>query len=942
MEFFLGAFERDWEHRRATLLHELQMGEHEGIDWDRPRRGGVAHLPEEGAGRQQRGGRRPGSGSGPAFRGGTARPMPVRFAALARGSQPAVVKLASYGGGVRAAAMMSYASRRGELPVENERGEHITGKAALASQRGDWEHLFDNRATSRDVGMFEVTIADTLVGRGRQELVREILSAGFGDRRFVYAVEERNAGEIEVRGVVVLRDRNGERLTADAKAADIAQERFENSEVGCEAEARFRFRGHGNGVEFATARVRELVERVQGDVKDETGRVIQTFDQSGDLVQKEWRRELHSRKGRDVMHLIVSARAGTNATAFHGAVRDFLGEQFGGHRYIFALHDPADDPKETRQGGRRPHIHAHAIVTMRSETGERIQTSPQVFRQWRALMAEKAREHGIDMELTDRRDLASPPAYGRNQARPVSYVGRTEHEGTSRAAQARYDAKRANRHSAARWERSVGYAVEAAQAWGEVVRSDSDKAVSEFAAEQIGRLQAALRESQIDIEKFENSLSPTNLNANMIEPDKLIGAGETPMRAMTRPEFEAYGKRVEAVLAAVEASIEPAERKEFDEVAATAREVVNIRREYLELSERQGGIEPVEADRDDNGKQTSTRDEQHLQEVGGFQPTERDDGERRIEGRPSTDRDQQHNDGQASTSRDSPFDDAVARHGESAVREGDEILAEYDAAFHSLDRATDRYSTEYFRADISDDERAAVRADYFAESNRYDTLLQRYAREALDGNTYLYERSKGEESLLQALNDEAQVRASRRAIDMYDPTRNLPARQNDAQAVRAGDALFAQIDAAKRDVHRYYEPEARDIRSTGRSGRVEGEAEGVARIARLSEAEIRHADLLREAARAALDGNGYIRDMATIRHDLNNEIQLEIRRRAEAERGRHENVREAARPSESGDRTARVTQDHRADPPQQQVPRLRELEREVEERHHRTLEDRER
>ncbi|RVD24991.1 hypothetical protein EN742_35990, partial [Mesorhizobium sp. M4A.F.Ca.ET.020.02.1.1] len=138
MEFFLGAFERDWERRRAALLHELQMGEHEELDWDRPRRGGVAHLP---AGVGGRGGARR-QGRAVAFRGtGGGRPMHARFAALARGSQPAVVKLASYGGGIRAAAMMNYASRSGELPVENEKGERIIGKQALAELRGDWEHL---------------------------------------------------------------------------------------------------------------------------------------------------------------------------------------------------------------------------------------------------------------------------------------------------------------------------------------------------------------------------------------------------------------------------------------------------------------------------------------------------------------------------------------------------------------------------------------------------------------------------------------------------------------------------------------------------------------------------------------------------------------------------------------------------------------------------------
>jgi hypothetical protein len=421
---------------------------------------------------------------------------------------------------------------------------------------------------------------------GRDGFAREILLAGFGARRFVYAVEEKNAGEFEVSGVVVLRDPSGERLTADTKAAAIIQERFDNCDLRRDSEVRFRFRGYGNGVAFATARIRELVERVQGYVYDETGRTIENLEKAGDLVQKEWRRELHSRKGRDVMHLIVSARAGTHISAFHAAVRDFLGEQFDGHRYVFALHDPSDDPKERRQGGRRPHIHAHAIVTMRSERGERIVTGPQVFREWRASMAEKAREHGIEMEFTDRRDLASPPAYTRNQVRPVSYAGRTEHEGTSRAAQTRYGTKRANRHTVARSDCSIGYAVEAARFWAEVVRAAPGKAVRDFAAAQIGRLQMALRESQLTFGTFENSLNGKSLKANMVELGNVVAAGGNSMRTMTLTEFEAYEKRVEAVLATVEAAIEPVEKKDFDEIAKIAREVVSIRREYLELTER--------------------------------------------------------------------------------------------------------------------------------------------------------------------------------------------------------------------------------------------------------------------------------------------------------------------------------------------------------------------
>lgn len=61
------------------------------------------------------------------------------------------------------------------------------------------------------------------------------------------------------------------------------------------------------------------------------------------------------------------------------------------------------------------------------------------------------------MEMTDRREFGNPPAFARNQVRPVNHAGRTKHKGTSSAAQVRYDGKRANRHSAPKSWRSVGY-----------------------------------------------------------------------------------------------------------------------------------------------------------------------------------------------------------------------------------------------------------------------------------------------------------------------------------------------------------------------------------------------------------------------------------------------------------------------------------------------------
>jgi hypothetical protein len=545
MEFFPGTFEQEWERRRAMLLHEMQMGQTRQTEWDEPRRGGAARLSDEGSGGFGRARRRQGESRARWPRDGArsaGRSMRTRFAALARGSQPAVVKLASYSGGARAAAMMSYTSRGGELAVENERGERVLGKDALAEQRAEWEHLFDNRAASRDLGVFHVLIdaASLSSGVDQDDQLREILRSGFGDRRFVYAARERSDGELYVSGVVVLRDGSGERLTGDRKAAEIVQQRYDDTEAGRGVEARFRFHDYGNGVEWGTARVRELVASTDGEVRDDTGRLIADATQAGDLVQKEWRKELHSRKGRDVMHLIVSARAGTHASAFEGAVREFLGEQFAGHRYVFAVHDPALDPKEMEEGGKRPHIHSHAIVTMRSETGERIVTSPQLFREWRTLMAEKAREQGIDMELTDRREFASAPAYTRNQVRPVSYRGRTQHEGTNAASHARYQAKRSNELRPATSDHSRQYAAAAAQAWSDLAREKPGAPEGNFAVVQKARLEGAADANQIDIVFEDSKREGVKKAANMIEFDQIVNGEDGQMREMTRPEFEAY------------------------------------------------------------------------------------------------------------------------------------------------------------------------------------------------------------------------------------------------------------------------------------------------------------------------------------------------------------------------------------------------------------------
>ncbi|MDI6028976.1 hypothetical protein QBK99_22645 [Corticibacterium sp. UT-5YL-CI-8] len=828
MEFFPGAFEREWERRRVMLRHELELAKIEKSDWDEPRRGGVARIGDETLGGFGRARRREG-GSGGRWSGGgaaTGRSMRTRFGALAHGSQPAVVKLASYGGGGRAGAMMSYTSRSGELAVENERGERVLGKDALAEQRAEWEHLFDNRTASRDLGVFHVSI-DTASLRDdfdQDDQLREILRGGFGDRRFAYTARERSPDELDVSGIVVLRDGSGERLTGDRKAAEIVQQRFDDSDGGRDIKARFKFHGYGNGVEWGTARVRELVAGTEGEVRDETGRLISDAAQAGDLVQKEWRRELHSRNGRDVMHLIVSARAGTDGPAFEAAVREFLGDQFAGHRYVFAVHDPALDPKEAVEGGKRPHIHAHAIVTMRSETGERIVTSPQMFRDWRSVMAEKAREQGIDMELTDRREFASAPAYTRNQVRPVSYRGRTEHEGTSAAAHTRYQAKRSNEVNLAATDRSRQYAATAAEVWSELANEAGDAREGAFAMRQRGRFEELTDNTQNEGLFVDGANKSVQNITNMIELTEFVNGEDGKMREMTRPDFEAYETRVEAVLSSVEKTLDDMDRPDFDEIAAAAREVVDIRREYLELTERQ-------FDRDGGQEPRGSRDER-------------------------------------SEDPDAQWDAAVARFGLEAVEAANEALVKVSHYREGLERIEAGELPQSFLASY----RAGL-----------DREIYRAAEMAVDGdNQYMREAAKSDQDLQRVIH---QIELSR-----VEQTQSERGQNSDQEA--------ASIDAGA------------NRRTDGAPGGFHG----------ASEAE-QHRDPVRE-------------DRSTLEHD--DQIVEQPTTMPSEQRTRHPDDRSADRKPPVDAELAR------SDPPQQQVPRLRQIELELEERQDRDRDDRER
>lgn len=898
MEIFFGAFTSEWEQRRAAFLHEASLGPKRRSSADDEMKRRLRAMAELGGG----GGAGGGGGSQPKTRraaarsifatearSAAARPMEARLAAVAQGSQPAVVKMASYGGGARVGAMLNYVSRGGELAVENENGERISSREDLARLRGDWNHLFQNRAESRDIGSFTLAIATAAVSsdEAMHDLVRNSLTSAFGDRRYAYAVTRQADGALTVQGAVVLRSGQGERLTGDDKAASIIQARYDASAAAQDVAARFSFQGYGNGVEYGASKLRSLVERHDGNIRDDRGQVIGDEKLAGDLVQKEWRGDLHSRKGRDVMHLIMSARAGTNVEAFENAARDFLAEQFAGHRYVFAMHDPANDPKEEGDGGKRPHVHAHAIITMRSESGDRIETTPQVFREWRATMAQMARAQGIAMEMTDRREFAAPPAFTRNQVRPVSREGRTEHVGTSEAAQGRYDSKRGGRRSLAKAERSREYAIKATQSWQKIALASGDQWIVAYAEQQRDQLTASLSAGQAEATpNVVHADFGSKFRANLVTLQKLVLEGQD-VRETSRAEFETYEKQVEKALFKLERSVGPDDRNDFDEVANLARDHVNQRRELMALHE---------------------------------QRNEAMEGQGREEMLPTADRDVEAE----------QLNAAIAKHGAAAVEAANEVLIEIEARANMLvdlekvEPEQDSETGSYRYREVSEEERQETDRMRQRGEQALEEAIGRAAQLAIEGNTYIREVAERDDPDLMRAIEEA---------EKNDAARPEKSPQRGQNAILQSDQSLREFAnrVTRADNEYYFRRSQEPDREKPWPSKEEVEAEDRAR----PEGE-------KDKTPANVDATG--EQQRDLRHEdaerpTNEPDAREAHELASAEDATN---RLQDRLNKEKEATQRGGETTRTDPAQQHIPRLEELEREEIERKERDRDDRER
>ncbi|SFB51111.1 hypothetical protein SAMN03159496_04519 [Rhizobium sp. NFR07] len=409
-----------------------------------------------------------------------------RFLGLASGASPAVIKVVGFGSGAGANRLVSYIARDGRTAIENHRGEKLEGTEVPGAVAKEWADVMVRRASTHDLATFTLEVS----GPGHTVSANQLVGDAFGDRAFAFAAR-RSPGALRIEGVVVLSSPSRGRLQPDRSSADAIEQRLVGAVGGDAAKIAMQFDSHGHGTRWGAAALRMLVGRFPEEVRDHQNQPVDSREAASKIVQTMWRPLLGSRTPRDTLHLVILAGKDADQTKFERATRAFLAREFNGHRYVFAIHDPERDPKPQAEGGKRPHLHAHAVIATRSDFDDRLNVWVTDLNRWRETFAQSARANDMKVETVARAESASARAYTHRQVRPVSFEGRTEHEGTSPAAQRRYAAKRSDQPMAATGKAAKAQARTARQTWEELTRPNYSDAVRRYAQRMLSRIDEA-------------------------------------------------------------------------------------------------------------------------------------------------------------------------------------------------------------------------------------------------------------------------------------------------------------------------------------------------------------------------------------------------------------------------------------------------------------------
>lgn len=131
------------------------------------------------------------------------------------------------------------------------------------------------------------------------------------------------------------------------------------------------------------------------EIENERGQVFKGKDEVEEAYSS-WVDDINSypkgKRSRDVVNLVLSMPAGTNAEKVKEAVRRFASNAFGeNHEYVFALHTDEDHP------------HVHLDVKMRGYNQVKLNPRKADLQNWREGFAEELRGLGVSAVASNRR-----------------------------------------------------------------------------------------------------------------------------------------------------------------------------------------------------------------------------------------------------------------------------------------------------------------------------------------------------------------------------------------------------------------------------------------------------------------------------------------------------------------------------------------------------------
>ena len=394
-----------------ALVGALSVGVNPKADDELRRSGGGGGGASQGAGIVPSRGARP-SAAKQAWPGSTSR------AAIAAGAQPVVIKVTStVSSRASAVGLITYLGTRevekengekgkADIPILDQDGIAVTNREERAAALQGWLSAFREPYALDAVATLSIKLTNAV---GDQEL-HEVLNAAFGAKPFLYSRHQ--DGSVAVYAVTSLPAgkiagglRAREKDEGPARALDKAEAGIAGRMSDADVLAKVRIVGAAVSDKSGWYFLEKFL-RTEKQVVTSTGDTIKCGAAVKEIAGRIWRGwsdEIRIVEPRNAFHVIFSARAGTDANAMKRAVREFLGEQVAGHRWMTAYHPDTS------------HVHVHAMISARDDVDKALRlTKPQLFA-WRERFAEKAREHGIAMVATRRADVATTRPYSQAQ-----------------------------------------------------------------------------------------------------------------------------------------------------------------------------------------------------------------------------------------------------------------------------------------------------------------------------------------------------------------------------------------------------------------------------------------------------------------------------------------------------------------------------------------------